>query len=536
MVDNSLTVFLFLLACIQSAYCEIDRTLETEAYGEDVVDAVISKIGLLFGNDHHFLKRLALVDTQFGNLSADNLDGGIWKVTEEDFTSTKVRTDLEHLYSRINTEFGIQWRKHTFWSDLRKPLFSALARHLYLYIKHKSILRKGHPKSIEQQAKFRSTYLIQRDSKYPSEHEFVSLVKQFEGEKAKQSSNAKVDLVVVLHASPGIEDYIYRRALKGISQIFELFPQDLGTTRLGFIVFSDHAEVRLSLDDTATADKIRNNLVGIDTSRPKSYTKSNTNSGIQAAYEVFRAAAPRPEARKIMVVITNGHVNRGGHRGDGSGIAAAANASAEGVTIYAIGFTQHPIQSGLLEITGGRQDHVINLEHGHRFEKALHFFSALHRKFDSEPRDLPRGLITNEILGSQEHRLYRYPWGDKNFRINLRPKSGRVEAYYGHRGELNKAWNDGELIGGANYVHNPKTKPRENVEFASEHVSGAYSTDTDYDNVPDDYYSEDNANNSQTGLDKNMSLYILVIGTDPTNNFDIDVQEVDVIPATPPST
>ncbi|CAG7728114.1 unnamed protein product [Allacma fusca] len=383
----SVKVFLFRLACIQSAaYREIDRTLENNAIGEDVVDATLFKVGHLFGNDHHFLKRLASVDTQFGN------------------TYNSKRSFVQHMY------------------------------------------------------------LIQSDAKFTSDHEFISLVKQFEWDKAKQSSNAKVDLVGVLQASPGIGDYFYNLALKGISQLYELFPQDLGATRLGFIVFSDHAEVRLSIDDTATADKIRNNLRGIDTSRPKRCGSSNANTGIQAAYEVFRAATPRPEARKIMVVITNGHSNRGGHSSHEDDVPAPLRARGEGVIIYALGFTAHPVLSGLLEITQGKKYHVIILQHGSSFEKAPQLFSTLRRKFNSEPMNLPRGLITNEILENQEHRR-------------------------------------------------------------SKNISGPFTTFYD---VPDDYYSGDGPNNAPPVLENIRYLYILVIGKESSTSFDINVQEVDI--------
>ena len=63
-----------------------DLTLQSGASGVDVVDATILKIdsvsadGDLLQNDLGFLKRIALVESNFGDEVGQYEDGGIWQV------------------------------------------------------------------------------------------------------------------------------------------------------------------------------------------------------------------------------------------------------------------------------------------------------------------------------------------------------------------------------------------------------------------------------------------------------------------------
>ena len=69
---------------------DVDETLTPGASGVDVVDACIQKIQAVFpefGPDFGFLKRLALVESQFGidqEVMNSNPSGGIWQVLHID--------------------------------------------------------------------------------------------------------------------------------------------------------------------------------------------------------------------------------------------------------------------------------------------------------------------------------------------------------------------------------------------------------------------------------------------------------------------
>ena len=81
-LSSTLKEALFLLFFSSSGS---DLTLVPGSSGEDVVDACIQKInsvsgiGSLLSNDFGLLKRIALVESNFGK-STPNSQGGIWQV------------------------------------------------------------------------------------------------------------------------------------------------------------------------------------------------------------------------------------------------------------------------------------------------------------------------------------------------------------------------------------------------------------------------------------------------------------------------
>ena len=62
---------------------------------------------------------------------AGNNDGGIWQLSETKYLATK--TVNQQLLKDIAAHINIDWTA-TVWSDLRKPLFSALAARLYFEV------------------------------------------------------------------------------------------------------------------------------------------------------------------------------------------------------------------------------------------------------------------------------------------------------------------------------------------------------------------------------------------------------------------
>ncbi len=123
--------------CVQQG---VDRTLQREASGADVVRAVVRKIEGVFGRDNQFLsmRRVAFVESEDGadiDTFRSGYNGGIWQVDETAFDSTQdtnshpMRGDR---YQQIMAELGIDWLRVR-WRDLRIPLDSGLAVRLFLF-------------------------------------------------------------------------------------------------------------------------------------------------------------------------------------------------------------------------------------------------------------------------------------------------------------------------------------------------------------------------------------------------------------------
>ena len=136
---------------IAIVFDQTDKTLEEEAVGEDVVDAVIAKISGcdFFPDDKGILKRIAYVESKYGkdkNTFKDKFrkpyHGGIWQIdsgpngtytemTKERWRHAKIDKEI---IPKIEKKFGIQWSKLN-WQDCRKPLLSGIFARLRLFMK-----------------------------------------------------------------------------------------------------------------------------------------------------------------------------------------------------------------------------------------------------------------------------------------------------------------------------------------------------------------------------------------------------------------
>ena len=139
---QTVAVLLCCAALLGVAHTQVDLTLVPEAKGTTVVQACLAKItnAKIFSADNQMLRRIAYVETRDGN-DADTYtptnNGGIWQLSESKFLQTKTNSSST-LINGINNSFGITWST-TQWVDLRKPLYSALAARLYLYLISTSI-------------------------------------------------------------------------------------------------------------------------------------------------------------------------------------------------------------------------------------------------------------------------------------------------------------------------------------------------------------------------------------------------------------
>ena len=121
-----------------------DSVLESGRYGTDVVLLSVAYVqqAALFADNSKLLQRIAYVETQDGSdreAFKEGMKGGIWAVREDIFTRTQIGRDLlVRKREQIMLIFGINW-KGLRWSELSKPLYSALAAQLVLFNAQDSI-------------------------------------------------------------------------------------------------------------------------------------------------------------------------------------------------------------------------------------------------------------------------------------------------------------------------------------------------------------------------------------------------------------
>ena len=182
-MDSLLKCFgIFLLLRLASSQGQ-DLTTQVGAYGSSVVTATLSRIQQsgIFPSDNQLLRRIAYVETRDGTdpeTYRDGYDGGIWAVDLDLLEATQNTTQYQgliDLHQNINSSFSIQWSSVQ-WSDLRRPLYSALAARLYTYTVSEPIPISS---EIESQAVYWRTYY----NSLGNTSEFVALVNQLEAQR-----------------------------------------------------------------------------------------------------------------------------------------------------------------------------------------------------------------------------------------------------------------------------------------------------------------------------------------------------------------
>ena len=139
-----------------------DLTTQPGTNGSAVVSACVTRVQQsgIFASDNEMLRRISYVETEFGNdedTYRSGYHGGIWAVDEDLFNETKNTASystLTSLHQSIDTTFSIEWSSVQ-WSDLRKPLYSALAARLYFYTVSASIPISS---NVQSQANYWETY------------------------------------------------------------------------------------------------------------------------------------------------------------------------------------------------------------------------------------------------------------------------------------------------------------------------------------------------------------------------------------------
>lgn len=125
-----------------------------DANGIDVIlDAVeLMKKTNIFSDDHHLIKRIAIVEASY-NRTAN--DGGLWQVEKCAFLGVtqnrRKYKKLAALQKQVRRRLGITWSKVRHF-DLRRPLYSIVAARLYL-----EIILDTFPRKLRNQARLWGT-------------------------------------------------------------------------------------------------------------------------------------------------------------------------------------------------------------------------------------------------------------------------------------------------------------------------------------------------------------------------------------------
>ena len=152
-----------------------------------------------FADDNELLRRIAHVETRDGTAEdtyREGFDGGVWAVSREAFRNTQNTSANRRLRGRfedIRNEFQIDWPLVT-WRDLRRPLYSAIAARLVLFIAPASIPQTS---DIPAQAEFWMRYY----NPGGSTANFIAAASELEGNKGFCRDSIGAGDVLYVHTS-----------------------------------------------------------------------------------------------------------------------------------------------------------------------------------------------------------------------------------------------------------------------------------------------------------------------------------------------
>ena len=181
---NSLLKCFTISLLLRLASCQgQDLTTQVGTYGTSVVTATVSRIQQsgIFSSDNELLRRIAYVETRDGTdpeTYRDEYDGGIWAVDLDLLEATQNTTQYQgliNLHLDISATFSIEWSSVQ-WSDLRRPLYSALAARLYMYT-------VPHPIPISSEIESQAVYWGTHYNSLGNTSDFVALVNELEAQR-----------------------------------------------------------------------------------------------------------------------------------------------------------------------------------------------------------------------------------------------------------------------------------------------------------------------------------------------------------------
>ncbi|XP_052788738.1 cartilage matrix protein-like [Mya arenaria] len=329
---NIEAIVVFLAATLLYVTNAADKTLQSNAYGADVVEAVVNVIrdSCLFADDRRFLRRLAFVESQDGlapNTFRSGYYGGIWQIHENEFRATQNHSLLQSQYNLIVGRFGINWNAVR-WQNLSKPLYSGIAAALF------SIYRAapyGMSWKLEEQGLFWGHNF---HGGRPANN-FTQMAAQID---KGCRTNQQLDLVFVMDTSSSLSSNDFTRATRFISEVVDGFEISPNKTQVGLLTYSSNARVEFHINQNTDNVSLNNAISNVTSSVPSIVPNvpGSRHTGLaidKAITEVYSADnGARPGAVKVMVVITDGNSDDELNTTD-----AAKKAHAAGVVTFSVG-------------------------------------------------------------------------------------------------------------------------------------------------------------------------------------------------------
>ncbi|KAL9657932.1 hypothetical protein ABK040_015987 [Willaertia magna] len=135
-------VILSFLLAINTFFLLSNMFVHGYDHGEQVVDSALdilqNKLQWLNSNTRLFMKRVALVESHYGNdpnTYRSGYYGGIWQVDNISFQDTQQPNShpaLKAKFTELYDKLGIIWMERK-WTDCTTPLYSLLAARLNLF-------------------------------------------------------------------------------------------------------------------------------------------------------------------------------------------------------------------------------------------------------------------------------------------------------------------------------------------------------------------------------------------------------------------
>ncbi|XP_005107396.1 uncharacterized protein LOC101857673 [Aplysia californica] len=293
-----------------------DLTRVPEAEGALVVSASLALIqgSCVFSHDFLFLRRLAYVASSDGtspNTYRPGYHGGIWQISEENFTQTHHVATVD--YDNMLKALQVNWTQAE-WSDLRKPLYSGIAAMLTLE-------RFGPiPRDATEQAEFYEQHLGGQAKV------FTDAVSKLSTEC--ESRNLDMAFVLDSSASLSIPDFIKSKTFS--ANIMDGFKVGFNSVHVAAISFSRQVKEHFNFQQYNSTSAAQQGIRNI----AKYSAGTNTHLALDYLREhIFTSeSGSRQSAAKIAIVQTDGVSH------DPRKTAAAASALRDiGVVVLSIG-------------------------------------------------------------------------------------------------------------------------------------------------------------------------------------------------------
>ncbi|XP_072041413.1 uncharacterized protein [Amphiura filiformis] len=326
---------------ITAAWCQRDLTRVPNTSGSDVTQAAVDLVvqSGIFTADNNFLRRIACVESRDGtdpNTYRAGYDGGIWQVDRDAFESTQTQS-LSQIFPQIQQVFGITWQTVQ-WSDLRKPLYSAIAARMF-FLYNQFIFQQPIPNSaadIAGQAAYWTRY-YDTGQGTGTVFDFIESVQACEDQECAVEG---IDLAFVMDGSGSIGDNPFVTAKNFVMRVADGFNIGPDNTRVGLIQYSDsdpgRPVIEFDFDDYSTNADVVN---AVDAIRYQNGSLTLTGGAITHMTNILfgpsRGARPRSlNIPRVAVVITDGKAH--------DPVLDPANAARDAmITMFAIGVSDY---------------------------------------------------------------------------------------------------------------------------------------------------------------------------------------------------